>query len=306
MAFDIALKSPNSAFDVVVGIPGAGSLVATRHRRGRSRGRAALSGLSTTYPSQPAAVQDGFTRSNFKVYLWPYDGSSNFQLDASGVSYYNGLGIGLTRDFYDLSGTGAINQTALKTGATNSVDFWAARSEWADILLWWMDIESSYYTGDSGDTVSVPDVTTAVSGAQTQWATHHGTTMYVGSYGSLTGYGSDQTVNTAVAAQLDFSAPEAYSSNIDTFKTIIDGYATKKDAWGITTPLIPIIWIDGRDADFVSERLEYMIRKSAVDGVMLWGTATADTGPTYYDGFGWMQGALAFIDKYGLTIGTPF
>lgn len=266
-------------------------------RRRRMRARSAL-GATNIIGAAPV-------RTDFHIYLWPYDGSSGIQLDAAGFAYYRGLGLNSSRDFYDTNGV--IDQTALKTGAGNSVDYWAARSEALDIDLWWMDVEGSYYTGTSGDTNIVPDTQTAVAGGKSQWATHHGTTFYVGSYGVISGYQTDDTKSQQVSAALDFCAPEDYLADIYNFTVLAQGFASKKTALGITKPLIPtLLRSAGTLANDVYMRLVVLYNMPQVNGAIMWGTDAAAAGPVYYDNTPWMQGVKKFLAKYPITLGTPF
>lgn len=205
------------------------------------------------------------TRSDFHVYLWPYDGIATLQpsLGAPGLAmmdYYASKGMNFCRDHYQISGGGAYIEAYIRSG----VDYWAARAEALRIDLWFLDTETSFYTGLAVDAASdLAGAQNAASWSKSQWATHHGTTMYVGNYGNSTGirtterigYPFNKTEKTFrddknnndvngqyVAAAWDWMGPELYQGKIDEFTQGLDWLCNEKSRLGITTPLIPFIW----------------------------------------------------------------
>lgn len=269
------------------------------------------------------------SRPDFKVYLWPYDGSSGLQGGVPMIEYYNARGIGMTRDFHQISGTTAYVQASIESG----IDFWAARTEALNIDLWWIDNESSHWSWNASDaSTCITDTQNAVAWAKARWATHHGSTLYCGAYGgsggpfginvgaSNTAWGNtaqslsdkrdaNDAINPGVAAALDFMIPELYA-DVNTCAELGGKLAflcSEKTRKGITTPMIPVLKsIDSISYTTMRTMLEMCIHREEVNGVILWGVNTGISAPSYYDGKAWMQAALDFVTAYGLTKGTPF
>lgn len=268
-------------------------------------------------------------RTNFHIYLWPYDGSSTLQGGIPALDYYATKGMNFTRDHYDISGTGAYIQANLNT----QLDFWAARAEALRIDLWWVDTETSFYTGRAADAAT--DLTGAQNGtswSKARWAVTQSTIMYVGNYGANTGIRTqgiisypfnstpttysdlrnDNDVNGVnVANTWDFMGPELYQTKIDEFIQGLDWLCNEKARIGTVTPLIPLIWRHGTPSlintyNFMTAQLEYAYSRPECNGLILWGTETADVAPNYYDAAPWMQATLDFMAKYNIKRGTPF
>lgn len=268
------------------------------------------------------------TRSGFHIYLWPYDGSSA-TMSSAGYDYYRNLGFNFTRDHYDISGTGPFIEANLKTGAANSVKFWAARAEWSYIDLWWIDNESSYYAGTAADAAnSLAGAQNGVNWSKEEWANWRATTMYVGVYGNNVGiqkpnivypfnftkalfetYKNDNDVcGIAVANTWDFMGPELYQSKMDEFCQAADWLANEKTRMGVTTrKLIPLISRGLTSSyEYMYARIAYLYSRPEFDGVILWGTDAPTAAPTYYDDRDWMTAAKDFLGDYGIAPGTPF
>lgn len=243
------------------------------------------------------------------------------------ITYYNAQGIGMCRDYYDIAGAGAYNETNCRNG----VDFWAARPEALMIDLWFLDSETSAYSWSVADAATcITAATNVVSWAKNQWSTHHTTTFYHGAYSaapaglkgifnynvwndSIDLMASARADNDAcgqyVAAQHDWYAPELYYYNttMDSLCTMIDYICNEYTRLGYTKPLIPLLYTtSGTPYNNHYYMLEYLIHKPEVTGAVCWGVNTGITAPDYYDSYPFMQANLDFINKYGLTKGTPF
>lgn len=271
-------------------------------------------------------------RTDFHVYLWPYDGSANVQLDATGFAYYRALGFNFCRDHYQVAGGSAFSEANIRSQVDT---FWTNPALNpplinGDIDLWFVDNESSYYAGTVADAAnSLAGAQNAVSWSKSQWATHSATTMYVGCYGNNTGiqrnsinepyqyalsvYETFRDDNDAcgidVANTWDWMGPELYQNKNIEFALGMDWLCSEKVRMGIDSrKLIPLISRNGtfNTYDGIYSRLVYAFYKSECNGIALWGTAVADAGPTYYDNYPWMQAALDFCEEYGITAGTPF
>jgi hypothetical protein len=268
---------------------------------------------------------------DFHLYLWPYDGSANLQPSngAPGIAlmdYYGGLGMNFTRDHYDISGPSAYVEATLRSG----MDFWAVRTEALRIDLWWVDTESTFYTGLAADAATdLAGAQNAVSWSKSQWATHQATTISVGNYGNSTGIrtqgiiGSpfnttpltystlqnDNDVNgAAVSAAWDWMGPELYQTKIGDWIAGLDWLCNEKTRMGLTAKLIPFIWRRSATTTYnmMASMLEYAYSRPECNGLVLWGTGTAAVAPDYYDGEEWMQATLDFMAKYNIKRGNPF
>jgi hypothetical protein len=272
------------------------------------------------------------SRSDFHIYLWPYDGNGTLQPanGAPGIAmldYYSGLGMNFCRDHYQIAGGGQYSETNLRNG----VDYWAATAEALRIDLWLIDTETSFYTGLAADAAS--DLVGAQNGtnwSKDQWATQHGTTMYVGNYGNSTGIRtqgiigypfafSESTFRTLridndtngfyVGTTWDWMGPELYQTSIDSWIQGLDWLCNEKARMGTPAKLIPFIWRHAgapTTYNLTRAQLEYAYVRPECNGVVLWGTENAAASPTYYDGAVWMQATLDFMAKYGITRGNPF
>lgn len=269
------------------------------------------------------------SRSDFKLFLWPYDGSSNLQGGTSCIDYYVARGIGSVRNFQDISGTTGYVQATIEA----NVGFWAGRTEAQKISLWYLDNESTHWNWDATDaSTCITDTENMVSWAKAKWATFYASDFTVGVYSpngpacGIKGGSSyvawlntpqtlrqckldNDAINPGVAAALDFLSPEVYvnSGTMADIGCRLSFFCDEYARLGLTKPLIPFLQaIDTVSYDEMYGCLEACISRPEVSGAVMWGVNTGISAPTYYDGKAWMQAALDFVTAYGLTIGTPF
>lgn len=277
-------------------------------------------------------------RSDFHIYINPFNGVGTPQLDASGYAYYKAHGINMSCSHYQISGSNTYNQTPPGYAVQTQVQtFWTNPGYYPDhtpnMDLWYFDTETSAYTGTAANAATdLAAAQNAVNWTNLYWDVYTTDPVYVGNYGNSTGIRTqavigypfsqteanyetlknDNDVNGQyVAAAWDWMGPELYQRKIDEFIQGLDWLCNEKARLGITTPLIPFVWVHDTPStittyEYTTAQLEYAYSRPECNGLLLWGTTTAAAGPTYYDGQDWMQAALDFTSKYSISAGTPF
>lgn len=277
-------------------------------------------------------------RSDFHIYITPFDGTGTPQLDAAGYAYYKAHGINMSHSHYQISGSNTYNESPPGYSVETQVQtFWTSGSFYPDhtpnIDLWYFDTETSAYTGTAANAATdLAAAQNAVAWTNQYWDLYTSNPVYVGNYGNSTGIRTqgiigypfsqtlanyetlrnDNAVNGQyVAAEWDWMGPELYQRKIDEFICGLDWLCDEKARLGITTPLIPFVWVHASPSsittyEYMTAQLEYAFTRPECNGLVLWGTVTAAAGPTYYDGEDWMQAALDFTARHSISAGTPF
>lgn len=258
-------------------------------------------------------------------------------MDDAGLPYYKSLGLSLSASHYQISGSNTYNQSppgySVETQVTT---FWTQsnlKNKTPLIDLWYFDTESSAYTGLAADAATdLAGAQNAVDWTKLYWANYTANPVYVGNYGNSTGirtsgiigypfgftektFRDNQNNNDVngqyVAATWDWMGPELYQHKIDEFVLGLDWLCNEKARLGITTPLIPFIWVHMAPTsistyEYTTAQLEYAYSRPECNGLVLWQYSAPAAAPVYYDGEPWMQAAIDFCAKYSITSGTPF
>lgn len=290
-----------------------------------------MSHIDLLLRNESAGVYTPQARSDFHIYLCAWQTYTPPDYDCH--TYYRNLGINTAETHYQIS-SGTYNQSPPGYSVESQVDtFWTSptlspHTPYVD--LWWFDTETSSYTGAAANAATdLAGAQNAVNWTNLYWDSYTSNPIYVGNYGNSTGIRTSgiivapfaQTVETYlslrndndvngqyVAATWDWMGPELYQTRIGEFALGLDWQCSEKARLGITTPLIPFIWL--RDSvetyAYMTAQLEYAYSKPECNGLVLWGTFPLAAAPTYYDDKAWMQAALDFAARRNISAGTPF